>query len=1502
MVRPSAHSFAFLLILLLFVSGCTGLSRPDFIILDQNVTGKSCDNNADCNITGNIFDATGHHTSAYSAGTNLLLDTADENKFSFNDKNFLDTDNNYTGSPNFGNTTTFFGGIANNGCQFNWEDGNAILRCPIISVFEIRSETVKDINTLGNIIPAEDSTFDLGNPSRKWDKLWVDDANVIDTINTTDIYLDRIRSRVNDVFINPGPDGGAFTNFFILNRDSGVLQSFMGVSSDESFTEFVEMGLDVPAAIAEIDTNLRWLMLTADDSVGTSQKFLVDNVVAPQTDASHDLGGLAIEMDGISAQRRWRDLYLSGTANVKDVNATGDITAVNITATNDLNSPRINTADLNAQDATIDTKGILKVNPAHLAIVEGDLDFDANTMRLLDFFNGVIIETIDVNVISPDGGSTVDLNLGRQGGGDLNVTFSSGFFELDTTPPLAVQLSAGSDTSPTLNYVFVLESNKTLTASTTGFPSAEHANVATVLVQSATGVEQNGAYKVHVYVDHTADINSTSIGEGHLAEVNEWIRAQHATWIDGVVPTVSIATRSGINDQVDFSSTSGNVRQLHSHVFPDFNTGTDANIFVVNDSSSTFIKVTDLNGLLTDSDGDTMSNKFFSLVIWGVVSEKQPDSKLMLNLPSGSYNKQQDAIDDVSGFDNFNIPSDFKGTGFLIARITFKHSVASGGTWTLTQLEDLRGQFPSTFAGGTASVTTQFADNTFLIFDETDVTKILNFQLETITTGNTRTITMSDRDLNLDDLLLTDLNALRDINANRGIQSPKLYGGNLMGSWTVPDFNALQLRATQMGILNGADDDLITLTANNVSIAGTITSGDITIFDSTPILVFQDSDSLGAASVGFIEWRDSGGGRAGFLGNNTSGNDDFLWKNEQGGNIGIQTTGAGELQIFANIDAQDNNITTTGTGTFGDLNALRDVNADRGIASPAFFGGSLRGAWAVGGTLDTIGDITMTETLPRFFLMENDQTDKNWRLQGTGGIFFMSQVEDNKTVIQHRLRFDSIASGGDTYLFDSNGKNAIRIDGATADVNIGLGDLIVDDGNALVDGFIGIQTLTPLSELQIGDGSTSDVQILVDKTGVTSGQPQYSFIGDPNTGMFSNAANSLRLSTSSTVAVSINSSQDVDITTGNLTIAIGDQNIEAGNLEINDGNLISGTSFATYNNPITPDVSNVIVLASEEPGAVMIRLDPGFKDNVVKDEIGVISTFLNGRQINDWWNNNAYAFAVASTGSVTRWTRDELLARSLLTVLDNGDTNIAGSLLLTVDSVPSFELMCVGVGCEIRFNDRGNHDWALETTSQQIQFRSRSNDTVPFAIGEDNDVNVAFSLTVDEDISVAGQRTYDTNVIKATFHARGLADSVATDVFRIETTNETGSNDGGSYSIVVVATATQNNEAAEANDGSVRGYSATFSHINVGSGVDSETDVVDIYETDPSANVGGPPDDVISDVNMTVNEISNYIHDLQFTIAQGGNNPTANSGAVVMEVELIWRGYLTPPTMTQIVT
>ena len=99
---------------------------------------------------------------------------------------------------------------------------------------------------------------------------------------------------------------------------------------------------------------------------------------------------------------------------------------------------------------------------------------------------------------------------------------------------------------------------------------------------------------------------------------------------------------------------------------------------------------------------------------------------------------------DTSGYDDFSMPREFNresSTGFLIARIT----IQMASTWNVISTVDLRGSNPSTATGGASGVSTTFPDNTFAVFDETDPTKILAFDVgANVTTGNTRTLTVPD--------------------------------------------------------------------------------------------------------------------------------------------------------------------------------------------------------------------------------------------------------------------------------------------------------------------------------------------------------------------------------------------------------------------------------------------------------------------------------------------------------------------------------------------------------------------------------------------------------------------------------------------------------------------------------------------------------------------------------------------------------------------------------------
>lgn len=412
-------------------------------------------------------------------------------------------------------------------------------------------------------------------------------------------------------------------------------------------------------------------------------------------------------------------------------------------------------ADTYAADSGTATPagGVLTVTGAPLFETSGagstltigpTLNFEATAMHS---WNGSIVETAAVSVAAA--GGTITFSVEQDGGGDLTVVFSDGFYDWDTTPADTVTLTAGSDTSPQINYVYFLQSTKTLTASTASFPAAEHAPLATVICQSAASLQTDGPYKFHAWTDHTTD----PLDQGHISEINSWIRQQRATWESGVSQTYTITPNVGTPDDVLLTTGSGIVHQLHPHTFPAF--GGTPDYYVINDSATPYTIVNDLNALLTDSTGASMSGKYFSLVLWGVVSEDTGDSKLFINLPAGSYNNQSSVEVDGQAFANYTIPSDYVGSGFLISEWKLRHQVASGGTWTSIDEIDLRGLFPSVSVTGSNAFPNEFGDNVFRIFDDGDDTKKIAFEASSITTATTRTITMVDANLDLAEVATT---------------------------------------------------------------------------------------------------------------------------------------------------------------------------------------------------------------------------------------------------------------------------------------------------------------------------------------------------------------------------------------------------------------------------------------------------------------------------------------------------------------------------------------------------------------------------------------------------------------------------------------------------------------------------------------------------------------------------------------------------------------------------
>lgn len=579
---------------------------------------------------------------------------------------------------------------------------------------------------------------------------------------------------------------------------------------------------------------------------------------------------------------------LAGGADiVGDVDVTGDVTLSGVLQISALSTGFLRTdasgdvlslSDGNDGQLLIGATGSL---PAWANITTPseyiDIANGANTIALdmtsnaadtaFDTWNGAFLNQVRGSISSD--GTTITLSVDKAGGGDLTIRFSDGYYDWDTTPAATVTLTPGTDTVPVVNYVYMLQSTKTLTVSTSGWPSAEHAKIGRTLLPSAALVQTDGAYMLHRQSDETWESGE----DGHILHITDWVRSQNATWISGVAQTLTITVNGGSKDNVIFTSTAGVVKQLHDTDFPAF-TGTP-DLYVVNDSVTPYTKITDINAIDTDSSGGSLVNKYFTLVIWGASSGNGTSEKLYINLPSGGYNSANYAKKDARKKANYSIPSEFKGSGFLIAAYVLHYDSAASGTWTNEQFTDLRGLYPSITAGGSTDYPSEFDDSEFRINDDSDPTKQLAFDISGVTTATTRTITMDDRDI--------DLDAVPDTFAT-GSGSATPAAGSLTISGTANEIETSGAGSTvTIGLPNAVTIDTLTLTnALTVSQGG---SGATTLTDHG-VLLGSGTSAITATSAltdGQL-----------LIGN--TGSDPSLATITEGTNIDV-TNGSGSIEI-----------------------------------------------------------------------------------------------------------------------------------------------------------------------------------------------------------------------------------------------------------------------------------------------------------------------------------------------------------------------------------------------------------------------------------------------------------------------------------------------------------------------------------------------------------------------------------------------------------------------------
>lgn len=464
-------------------------------------------------------------------------------------------------------------------------------------------------------------------------------------------------------------------------------------------------------------------------------------------------------------------------------------------------------------------------------------------------WNGGFLETIRFTIAS--NGTTITGTLeNTDNARDLTMNFSTGFEILDTTSsPVTVALTPGTDTAPSERFIYIPISTKTLTEGA-AWPSEEHIKISTSIVQSATGTQTNEALGNRNWNNRVA--NDISIGQ--ILTIAERLRAEHAKYESGIALTV---TGDGTGT-ITLDTTAGTVYQLNLQAFPALDMAGADDIHLVNLVGSEYSTSVNLVADVTTlADGVTAiaNNKYFNLVIWGVQNRTGEESHMMCNLPTGQYNSSLGGTTDSSKFSDHTIPSAFVGTGFLIAELTFQLT-GGGTTWTLIQQKDLLGQTPTLVpGGGTTSSITIFSDSQFQLFDNLDDTKTTDFQLSSITTGNNRTITMADADVDLgwlDQSVISGATPTFTGTNITGVPAASILAGTFgTGAYVFDNTVSGITTLTSTSYITGGnigvsgDTDLIQLAADEVTV-----NGDLIV--STDLLVVDgDNDTVTALATLF---------------------------------------------------------------------------------------------------------------------------------------------------------------------------------------------------------------------------------------------------------------------------------------------------------------------------------------------------------------------------------------------------------------------------------------------------------------------------------------------------------------------------------------------------------------------------------------------------------------------------------------------------------------------------
>jgi len=384
--------------------------------------------------------------------------------------------------------------------------------------------------------------------------------------------------------------------------------------------------------------------------------------------------------------------------------------------------------------------------------------------------SGVTFAKVSYSFVNVGGSLYVDAET--DGGGDITVLLNGTRYVLDATTGSGaggklrsangITFTGASTTAKTV-YIYFEETsygNAQLTLSETS-PSvggvAEFAWGGVTIIRDATTFGSIGVDLFQRYND-----GLFHGGRGMLSYEREKIRQLGGTWKSGAAINLNIDATS-TPDDVEVGVDAGTMYQLHLQSFSAITS--PATMFCLNHPTTPYLSINGLEDITVDATGASLLTngaRFrFTLVLF--VNSQSVGTRIGVLLPLNKYNNNSDAYLDIAGYDITALPSEVaaaKGCAILLGTVVLRYSTAAGGeyfnvvdeeTGSVDGYIDRRGEAlgATGSGGGVAQSQTQFSTANFLLFDSSDSSKELDFDLSAITTLTTRTITVPDEDVNL---------------------------------------------------------------------------------------------------------------------------------------------------------------------------------------------------------------------------------------------------------------------------------------------------------------------------------------------------------------------------------------------------------------------------------------------------------------------------------------------------------------------------------------------------------------------------------------------------------------------------------------------------------------------------------------------------------------------------------------------------------------------------------